>query len=229
MNEPQPFSLFSLKKETLLVFLTQFVAVIILVQAARFFHFEGALSALIGAVFIFLPVMVLDRRGRPYARYGLKFHNFLSDLPLVALFILVTWPPIVAAIFLFPGLWQMNAAHWQWSIPEGYASVAVAHFLVVALPEEFFFRGYLLGRLDDIFPKRISLLGVPLGHGLWISALLFAIGHFAVDFQPARLMVFFPALAFGFMRLKRNSIAAPVIFHGCCNIFMDLFRAGFGL
>ncbi|MBN2714602.1 MAG: CPBP family intramembrane metalloprotease [Deltaproteobacteria bacterium] len=219
----------SLKKETLAVFFGQFVLVLLLVQTARLFGFEGALSALIGAVFIFLPVLVLDKRGKPYARYGLSFTNPLLALPIVLVFIFVTWPPIVAAVLLFPELWQMETPQWQMVIPSGYASVAAAHFLVVALPEEFFFRGYLLGRLDDIFLKRISIFGVQAGHGLWVSSLLFAVGHFAVDFNPSRLLVFFPALAFGYLRLKQKSIVAPVIFHGCCNIFMDLFRAGFGL
>ena len=219
----------ALMKEVVAVFAVQFAAVQLLVHAARMFAFEGALSALIGAVFIFLPVLVLDRRGRPYAKYGLAFANPIRELPVVMLFIGVTWPPIVAAIFLFPELWQLQEVSWELNLPQGYAAVAVAHFLVVALPEEFFFRGYLLGRLDGIFSWRFKLLGVEVGHGLWLSSLLFAVGHFAVDFYPSRLLVFFPALAFGYLRLKRNSIVAPVIFHGCCNVFMDLFRAGLGL
>ncbi|MBN2527868.1 MAG: CPBP family intramembrane metalloprotease [Deltaproteobacteria bacterium] len=229
MTQPAHITVSSLKRETVGVYLGQLVAVVILVHTAKMLGFEGALSALIGALFVFLPVAILDRRGRPYGRYGLIFKNPLADVPLVLVFMLITWPPIVAAIFLFPELWQLSATDWQLVIPKGYASVALAHFLVVALPEEFFFRGYLLGRLDDIFSTRFKMLGVKVGHGLWLSSLLFALGHFAVDFHPARLMVFFPALAFGYLRLKRQSIAAPILFHGCCNIFMDLFRAGLGL
>jgi uncharacterized protein len=229
MSSTPPVSISSLKREVVWTYLIQLALVLVVVQLARWMAFEGALSAIIGAIFIFLPVWVLDRRGRPYRRYGLKLVSPLRDLPVVLAFILATWPPIVLAVLLFPQLWQLPTAAWQFTVPEGYASIAVAHFLVVALPEEFFFRGYLLGRLDDIFPGRRVLLGVEVGHGLWISSLLFAVGHFMVDFQVSRLLVFFPALAFGYLRLKRNSIAASVIFHGCCNVFMDLFRAGLGL
>lgn len=229
MTRSPSLSIPSLKREVFWVYVIQLAVVLGVVQLAKFLAFEGALSAIIGAVFIFLPVWVLDRRGRPYKRYGLKLASPHRDLPVVLAFMLLTWPPIVLAIILFPQLWQLPSAAWQFTLPEGYASIAVAHFLVVALPEEFFFRGYLLGRLDDIFTRRRMLLGVEVGHGLWVSSLLFAVGHFMVDFQVSRLLVFFPALAFGYLRLKRNSIAAPVIFHGSCNVFMDLFRAGLGL
>lgn len=229
MENNCPIPKASLLKETGVVYLVQLVSVIALVQLAAPLGFQGALAALIGAIFVFLPVFVLDRRGKPYQRYGLYFTNIVRELPSVLLFILVSWPPIVVFIFLFPHLWQLDAASWQWLIPNGYFSILAAHFLIVALPEEFFFRGYLLGRLDDIFSKRVSLLGVSVGHGLWIQAVLFAVGHFCVEFNPSRLLVFFPALAFGYLRLKRNNITAPIVFHGCCNVFMDLFRAGFGL
>lgn len=229
METGTQLSVSSLKKETALVFSIQLGAVVAMVQWARTFGFEGELAALIGALFIFLPVIVLDRRGKPYKRYGLVFANPLRDLPAVLLFIAVSWPPIVAAIFLMPRLWGLFDTTWQFTIPSDYFSKVVAHFLVIALPEEFFFRGYLLGRLDDIWKSRFSLFGVQVGHGLWISSALFALGHFMVDFHVTRFLVFFPALAFGYLRLKRNSIAAPIIFHGCCNVFMDIFRAGFGL
>ena len=67
------------------------------------------------------------------------------------------------------------------------------------------------------------------GWALPLQAALFAAGHFLVDLNPQRLGVFFPALAFGWLRAKRKSMVAPVAFHAASNIFMDLFRAGLGL
>ncbi|MBN2341033.1 MAG: CPBP family intramembrane metalloprotease [Deltaproteobacteria bacterium] len=229
MTESTPISVASMKMETAIVVSVQFLLVIALVQAANAMGFEGALSALIGALFIFLPVIVLDRRGKPYERYGMKFQSPLPDFPMIFMLAAITWPPIVAAVFLFPEMWQLQLPNWTLNVPAGYVSTFVAHFLVVALPEEFFFRGYLLGRLDDIFTGRITILGAKIGHGLWISSLVFAVGHFSVDFHASRLLVFFPALAFGYLKIKRNSIIAPIIFHGLCNVFMDIFRSGLGL
>ena len=47
--------------------------------------------------------------------------------------------------------------------------------LGVALPEEMFFRGYILGRLRSAFVPRRRLLGVPFGVAHVLSALLFAV------------------------------------------------------
>ena len=105
----------------------------------------------------------------------------------------------------------------------------VVQLLVVALPEEFFYRGYVMGRLDDIFRGRISVLGVTVGWSLLIQAVLFAVGHFIIDLNWQRLAVFFPALAFGWLRQRTGGLLAPVLFHGMSNIFMGLFRAGLGL
>ena len=87
----------------------------------------------------------------------------------------------------------------------------------------------LMGRLDAIFKGRIDLLSAQVGWSLPIQAALFALGHYLTDFNPARLGVFFPALAFGWLRAKRGTIAAPVLFHAASNIFMEVFRAGYGL
>ena len=86
-----------------------------------------------------------------------------------------------------------------------------------------------MGRLDDIFTKRKRIFGVEAGLGWILQAALFAAGHFLVDFNPGRLAVFFPALAFGWLKAGRGTLVAPVLFHAASNIFMDIFRAGLGL
>ena len=46
--------------------------------------------------------------------------------------------------------------------------------VVVALPEELFFRGFLLGLLEKRFPPRRRLLGGGIGLALVLSSLAFA-------------------------------------------------------
>jgi hypothetical protein len=60
-----------------------------------------------------------------------------------------------------------------------------------------------------------------------LSSALFALGHFLVDFQPARLAVFFPALAFGWMRSRSGSIAAGATFHALCNLLSEMLHESF--
>ncbi len=215
-----------LKIEVTFVFTIQLTIIILLVQIDRVFSLGGNLHALVGVIFVLLPIIVLDRRGRPYRRYGIQWGKPHVDFFWVLLVMIIAFPPIV---WCAPMVWGLEGSTWHFVWPSGYPGVALSHVVVVALPEEFFYRGYLMGRLDDIFSSRVKLLGAQVGWSLPIQAVLFAMGHFLVDFNPNRLAVFFPALAFGWLRAKRGTIVAPILFHAASNIFMENFRAGYGL
>ena len=47
-----------------------------------------------------------------------------------------------------------------------------------------------------------------------------------LQFNPARLGVFFPALAFGWLKAKEGGIVGPIVFHTLCNVLLDLLLAG---
>jgi len=98
----------------------------------------------------------------------------------------------------------------------------IDQYLVVALSEEYFYRGYLQSRLHEAWPGKTKLLGP----GLWLTALLFALGHLA-NFEFARLSVFFPALLFGFAREKTQGLLCPVLLHGSCNLLLMVLQASF--
>jgi membrane protease YdiL (CAAX protease family) len=215
--------------EIILIFTLQIILIILTSIAAESAGFKGIVPAAAGVVFIILPVIILDKTGKPYVRYGLRFTNPLKDILPVLAVALISWSPIVLFIFIFPHVWGVQDVSWNLKIPDNYIQIAATHILVVAIPEEFFYRGYLLGRLDDIFTMRKKIFGTNAGFGLIISSVFFAIGHFAVYADPARLLVFFPSLLFGWLRYRQKNISAPVLYHAGSNIFMDLFRAGFGL
>jgi len=97
---------------------------------------------------------------------------------------------------------------------------------VVALPEEFFYRGYLQTRLRDAWPWGRVVLGVRLGPAFFLTAALFALGHLAI-FQVWRLGVFFPALLFGFLREKTGTVIGAALFHALCNLAVLVLEASF--
>lgn len=114
------------------------------------------------------------------------------------------------------------------------ALLDVVYFYVfVGLAEEILFRGYLLSRLNEVFERRFSLLGIPFGPGLLISALLFGLWHAAQAplnplVWPQALWTTFAGLIFGLVREKSGSIAAPALLHGILNygpqaLLFDLF------
>ncbi len=100
------------------------------------------------------------------------------------------------------------------------ASFVIVHLGLVALPEEWFFRGYLQTRLDDRFGTPVSLLGAPLGVGVVLAALAFALLHPILLPGVHRLLVFFPALLFGWIRARTGNIGAAVIVHAGSNLLL---------
>ncbi len=101
-------------------------------------------------------------------------------------------------------------------------NIILVQFLLVALPEELFYRGYLQTRLDQLFPNERRLFGVSVSvPSLLITSALFAIGHYVTVPAASRLAVFFPSLLFGWMRRATGGIMAPLIFHALCNLFVE--------
>jgi len=107
--------------------------------------------------------------------------------------------------------------------------LALGHLLVVALPEEAFFRGYLASALDRRYVPKLTLWGAQLGPGLFWTSVLFALGHFLSIPDPGRLAVFFPSLLFGWLRAKTGGIGASIVCHALCNLYVIMLGAGYGL
>ncbi|KRT72898.1 MAG: hypothetical protein XU12_C0014G0031 [Deltaproteobacteria bacterium CSP1-8] len=80
--------------------------------------------------------------------------------------------------------------------------------ILVALPEEVFFRGYLYDAFEEKGWEPITA-----------SSLLFAAGHLAIDASAYRALTFFPALLFGWGRKKSGTIHVPVLLHLLFNLF----------
>lgn len=143
---------------------------------------------------------------------------------LVALAVVaVVFPPFALAFHFWHGPQHPFALR----VPPDLASFALAQIVVVALPEEALFRGYVQTRLSDAFPKTIVLLGVrvsPLALGL--QAALFGLMHFIVDLSPERLAVAFPALLFGLVRSWRGGIGAALLVHALSNVYADVLVRG---
>ncbi len=113
--------------------------------------------------------------------------------------------------------------------PMDAADEVLAQMLVIALPEEAFYRGYLQSRLDDVWPPRWRVLGARIGPGLLVGAAIFACGHVVTVHLPARLAVFFPALVFGWLRARTGGIGASVCFHTLCNVYSQILGRGYGV
>lgn len=196
-----------------------------------------------------------DHHHLPPSHYGLRLgglfelaplnpreiaRDFLRALVIASLIACVILPPFwVGFVYWYQpqqsfDLKQALAAGGSAS-PLSLMNLSLAHVLVVALPEEAFFRGYLQTALDDRYEPQSSnakarhLTSLRLSTGLLISSLIFALGHLSTTPQLGRLAVFFPSLLFGLLRQKTGGIGASVLLHAQCNIFAALLGQGYGL
>jgi membrane protease YdiL (CAAX protease family) len=156
------------------------------------------------------------RRGQdPLVAHGLlaRPHRLASSLALASLVL-----PLYAVGFLFIGGWRGGPLHLTVG-PGQLAEWFAWHLAFAALPEEYLFRGVLQPALAR-------------GRPWWVGALaasaLFALPHVAFERVPARALVFFPGLVFGWLRERTGSLAAPIFFHALCNALDETLHGGLG-
>lgn len=119
--------------------------------------------------------------------------------------------------------WNEPTQAFSFAVPPELGSLALAQLVIVALPEEAFFRGYVQTSLTDVERRRVRVLGVELAPTAWVvQAALFALVHLIVEPYPARLAVFFPGLLFGWVRAWRGGIGAAMALHGMSNLYSEI-------
>lgn len=189
--------------------------------------------------FLYLPLVVMRRRNEDYPDYGITFRAWRTDLKLFALlfgivgplYVLVFWVYATAFPHLPEAIAKVVAPYpslppFAFRLPTEFPERVIDNLLVVALPEEFFYRGYLQARLRDAFPGGRVIFGGRLGKAFWITAILFAVGHLAI-FEVYRLSVLFPALLFGWMRERTGTVMGAALFHACANVLQAVLEASF--
>jgi membrane protease YdiL (CAAX protease family) len=147
----------------------------------------------------------------------------------------VAWAVALGALIALPyfvgwRLWWAPRLTFSLALrPFDVANEGLGQLLVIALPEESFYRGYLQSRLDEVWTPRWRVLGARVGPGVLGAAAIFAIGHIATVPLPARLAVFFPALLFGWLRARTGGIGASVCLHAICNVYSQILGRGYGV
>src|SRR4029079_4182862 len=120
----------------------------------------------IAVMFFYAPALAARRMGREfdYESAGLRSEPIRLNLALLAGASVIVFPIFAVGFFLFWGricpdpalapLFGGLCRRWfGWSaghlrLPEGFALFSLSQLVVVAIPEELFFRGYLLERLE---------------------------------------------------------------------------------
>lgn len=142
------------------------------------------------ALFLLVPTWLVTRRDESFDPYGLGVGPWRRGLLYFAGVSLLIFPLFVYGYLLFyrlvcgwaaagysvPRLYRALCPHFdgRWigdrlTLSWGFAERAASQVVVVALPEEYFFRGYLQTRFEQVWPPRRRLLGGA-SAGRWWSA-----------------------------------------------------------
>jgi uncharacterized protein len=198
-------------------------------------------SALVAVVFLYAPVVAAWRRSEDLDDYGFHAKPVKRGLVIAAIAGAIVFPLFVIGYFAFyevachssllahlvprnlcgsyVGLSRMHAPDLDPKLLEWCA----VQLVVVALPEELFFRGFLLEMLERRFPPKRRVLGGGIGLALVISSVMFALIHLPKEgYDPRQLATFFPALLFGWMRSSTKSILASTVTHAGSNILVKV-------
>jgi CAAX protease family protein len=112
-------------------------------------------------------------------------------------------------------------------LPDRAPLLLLVQLLVVAVPEELFYRGWMQTSWARSAPgRRVTVLGARLGAGFLRTQALFALGHLVV-LEPWRVATFLPGLLFGWVRERTGGLVAPVVVHALSNVFLATLEASF--
>jgi len=185
---------------------------------------RGIVGAVAVGAFLYVPVRFLERGGQDAHDAGWRFDRLKQDL---------TWS-LLACLLILPLFSVGYVETWKWlahlpnEIRTWIAPDArdrpfhlrlhvdlellgqVAGNAAVAFAEEFFYRGYMTFRFEQRWGPVRSAVSV---------AALFALGHLLLP-APWRLLVFFPALLFAWLRYRTGTIVGAAIAHFLCNVWL---------
>lgn len=174
------------------------------------------LSLITAVILLYVPMAVVIRNKEKIDYLDRSLGDVFYSLKILFFFSLAIFPFVFMGNDIFQGLFNLTyhpATFTNW------VTILIFQILMIALPEEFFFRGYFLGRLNQVYGRTWRLLGASFGPGLFISSFLFAMSHTIIQYQWWQIFIFFPALAFGWLKERTGTILAPILFHALCNFF----------
>lgn len=176
---------------------------------------EAMTGALVPLVLFWLPVGVVLYRRRDFTAYGFAWRDWKGGLRWALATALIVLPIYIAGHLAFR-LSMGRSIHLLlgWTlVPQFFTQL-----LVVALPEEIFFRGYVQTLLGQRLRRNAPAWLGEQWPAILAASALFALAHLAGTMQPARLVVFFPAMLFGWLRHRTGSLIAPVLLHTLANL-----------
>lgn len=212
----------SMMPQVLLVYVVVLVTITTLYHLRHVSFIGDYLSAMVAILLTYPALWHVQKRKLPVVFFEKTASQLLHSLKLFAATAGVVFPLffLAAHIYqtqLFGMRLDFGGLKWRWE-------ELVIQLFLVALPEEFFFRGYLQTMLATRFSKRFRPFGLKLLEVPWavpLTCLIFAVSHSIITLRWWHFAIFFPSLVFGWLRERTNGLAAPVLFHTASNLVMN--------
>lgn len=199
---------------------------LVVLKGVQLFLPASWFAAVVPVLLLYGPFLWMAWKKRPIDFLDRSLNQFAKGFAAFLISVLIVFPP-----YLFLAhLWMLHVFDFEKFAPASWMALTENlwyQLLVVALPEEFYFRGYLQTTLKKVFQPRWKILGVSLGWEWLLTALIFAFAHSVIQLKWWHFSIFFPALLFGYLRERTGSITAPILFHAFSNCFMNWFAKSY--
>ncbi len=185
-----------------LIPLTVYVFVILTIFVAKFFVPRAYVLSIAAVLMLLLPIVL--KSGDEALRWDFK--GVLLGLGVSAVLLSI----YIAVIALYGHYVDKSLV-----VHDFTYSFILMQLLLVALPEEVFFRGYLQSKIGNNIK------------GVIIVSLLFAVGHFVtlclggghnLAICSQAILTFFPSLVMGYLYFVSKTLWASIIFHFFANV-----------
>lgn len=212
-------------KEPLLAYVICFVLTVVCVATSSFGSPISDLTwflAMIGLIAV--PIVIVRHiRPRDEEQAGVVVQwnkkDFLTGLAVVGILLI---PVAVGNHFVRTCVLGMD---FQFSL-DNYSRLEspfyyeiLVQLLGVALPEEFFYRGYLQTAFLKFFRQRPKLAKAAPAFAIALASFCFALAHLPSG-NISRMLTFFPGLLFGTIRYRTNGLIGAILCHASCNLMM---------
>ncbi|MBI4209416.1 MAG: CPBP family intramembrane metalloprotease [Deltaproteobacteria bacterium] len=195
------------------------LALKILDESRSILWIQEYFNVIVASIQLYVPLAFILIRRQNFSDFGITFQNWKKALGGFLILMGVLFIPYTVGFYSYHSFFLQRSLSLHWHFPEALGQAALFQLFFVALPEEFFFRGYLQARLNSLFPKKLILGRFQLSAGAILASVLFALSHVWIVPQIDRLAVFFPSLLFGWLRDRYQTLTGSVLFHAACNLW----------
>lgn len=152
-------------------------------------------------------------------KYKPDFQTLKADLCFASIWLVIILVPYCLAYYLFFYLKTQNSDYvinFSLTMPPLWGLGLLTQIFAIALPEEFFYRGFLQSSLLKRYAPLSAII---------ITNLIFAFSHFVGGLAPHRLLTFFPGLIFSWLVYRQHSLTSAIIYHAIFNIVGQILAA----